>query len=273
MAAAAAASSSGAAGRPLIIAHRGASHDAPENTLGAFHLAWVQKADGVEVDIWQSSDGRIIISHDRNTKRTTGVSLEIPSTPSPRLRQLNAAAFKGSGLPPQKLPFLEEALAAVPPGKTIYIEIKCPGSVLPALKKAIDGSAKGPQIVIIGFDLETVAESKMLLPHLQTLWLRGTVKDPNSGAPAPYGDDLVAQARANNLDGLNLESSGITPETVKAAHAADLILAAWTVDSATEAARLQQIGVDVITTNRPGALLAALDAPPRASAAKDASLP
>ena len=64
------------AGPPLLIAHRGASHEAPENTLAAFRLAWEQGADGIEGDFYLSKDGRIVCIHDKDTKRTAGKNLE-----------------------------------------------------------------------------------------------------------------------------------------------------------------------------------------------------
>src|SRR5829696_4703105 len=73
----------------IIVAHRGASHDAPENTLAAFNLAWEQGADGVEADFYLTSDGNIICSHDPDTQRTAGVKHVISETPFAVLRKLD----------------------------------------------------------------------------------------------------------------------------------------------------------------------------------------
>ena len=87
----------GAAGctsRMEIIAHRGASHLAPENTVAAAELAWRKRADAVEVDVHLSQDGRLVVIHDGSTKRTAGVELEVAETPVARLRELDVGSFK-----------------------------------------------------------------------------------------------------------------------------------------------------------------------------------
>ena len=66
---------------PLIVAHRGASHDAPENTLAAFNLAWKQGADGIEGDFFLSQDGHLVCIHDKDTTRFTGKKLVVNNTP------------------------------------------------------------------------------------------------------------------------------------------------------------------------------------------------
>ncbi|MCC6483856.1 MAG: glycerophosphodiester phosphodiesterase [Armatimonadetes bacterium] len=251
-------SAGGSVERPEIIAHRGASHDAPENTIAAIKLAWKQNANAVEIDIWQSADGRILISHDRSTKRITGVDMDIPETSSDELRKLDAGAFKGEAFRGEKLPFLEEVIDALPPRKKLYVEVKSGPEVLPELKKTIDSSRKRKQIVIIGFDLQTMTRAKKLLPQTPVFWLRGAVKDASSGKVVPFGEEVVRQTRENGLDGVDLQSPGISADTVRIAQASGLNVVAWTVDDPQEALRLSEIGVKGITTNRPALLLKAL---------------
>jgi glycerophosphoryl diester phosphodiesterase len=78
-----------------IIAHRGASFDAPENTLASVHLAWQQHADAVEIDCRLSADGQIVVIHDAHTGRVAGRSLGIAETPYDQLRQLDCGRWKG----------------------------------------------------------------------------------------------------------------------------------------------------------------------------------
>ena len=68
------------ASNPMIVAHRGSSHQAPENTLPAFELAWEQGADAVEGDFLLTGDGKIVCFHDKDTKRLTGLKLEVAKT-------------------------------------------------------------------------------------------------------------------------------------------------------------------------------------------------
>ena len=81
----------------MITAHRGASDDAPENTLAAFRLAWQQGADAIEGDFRLSGDGVVVCIHDADTARTCGVKLPVADTPLARLRQLDYGRWKGEG--------------------------------------------------------------------------------------------------------------------------------------------------------------------------------
>src|SRR3954470_3141821 len=79
-----------------IIAHRGASYDAPENTVAAIKLAWEQKADASEFDVFLSKDGKIVVIHDKDTKRVAGVDKTVASQTLAELRQLDAGKWKGA---------------------------------------------------------------------------------------------------------------------------------------------------------------------------------
>src|SRR5262249_54058546 len=103
-----------------IIAHRGASADAPENTLPAMELAWKQGADAVETDLWLSADGKLLIFHDTTTKRYEpegGVSRPITALKWEEAQQLDVGAFKGAEFKGTRIPSLEGLLATVPKGK------------------------------------------------------------------------------------------------------------------------------------------------------------
>jgi glycerophosphoryl diester phosphodiesterase len=232
-----------------IIAHRGASYLAPENTLAAVRLGWQQGAD-VEIDVHLSEDRRIVVIHDASTKRTAQVDLKVEEVSATELRTLDVGRFKAEAFAGERIPFLDEVLAALPPGRELYIEIKCGKEVLPLLWSQVRASGKMPQIVIIGFDLETVAASKKLL-DVPTYWLKGAEKVKDTEEWIPHDPNLVQQARANGLDGLDVHYAGVTPEFARAVKASGLKLYVWTVDDPREAIRLVKLGVDGITTNRP----------------------
>src|SRR5580704_14008797 len=78
-----------------FVAHRGASFDAPENTLAAVNLAWRQRADAVEIDVHLSRDGQLVVIHDYNTRRTTGVNRLVARQTLAELRALDAGRWKG----------------------------------------------------------------------------------------------------------------------------------------------------------------------------------
>ena len=155
-----------------IIAHRGASYLAPENTMSSVMLAWEKGAD-VEVDVHLSKDNRIIVIHDASTKRTGKTDLIVKDTPSHELRELDVGSFKSEEYAGEQIPFLADVIETIPPGRKLYVEIKCGKEILPILEMLINESGKISQIVIIGFDLETVTLSKELI-DVPTYWLNGT---------------------------------------------------------------------------------------------------
>ena len=89
-----------------IVAHRGASHDAPENTVASARLAWKQGADAVETDIHLTRDGKVIVSHDKTTRRTTGRDGVIQEMTLAELRALDAGSWKSKEFAGEKLPLL-----------------------------------------------------------------------------------------------------------------------------------------------------------------------
>jgi glycerophosphoryl diester phosphodiesterase len=237
---------------PEIIAHRGASFDAPENTLASFRLGWEQGADADELDIHQTKDGRIIVNHDATTKRNIGVDKPILGQTLEELRTLDAGGWKGEKWKGEKLPTLDEAIATIPDGKRLFIEIKCKAEVLPELKRVLKASGKKPeQLVIIAFDYPTAQAAKKLLPTLRVYWLASYKADKQTGA-LPDIDDLIAKTKTAGLDGLDLDSKfPIDAAFVAKMKAASLQLYVWTVDDPQAAQNLAQAGVDGITTNRP----------------------
>jgi glycerophosphoryl diester phosphodiesterase len=225
-----------------IIAHRGASEEAPENTLAAFRLGWEQ-GDACELDVHLSKDGRIVVIHDATTKRTAGVDKPVAQQTLAELQAL-------------KVPSLEEVLDLLPEKKRLYIEIKCGPEILPELQRVLDKvPAKKPQLAIIGFGYDTMAQAKKVLPGIPAYWL-------SSAKKAPPLDDLIAKCRAAGLDGLDLNHEfPIDKDFVAKVHAAGLKLVTWTVNDPEVALREAAAGVDGITTDRPKAMRQKLSTP------------
>jgi glycerophosphoryl diester phosphodiesterase len=235
----------------LIIAHRGASYLAPENTAAAARLAWQLGADAVECDVYLSRDDRIIVLHDASTKRTTGTDLPVSQTPSEELRKLDAGSFKSPEFAGEKIPYLEELIETIPPHGLLFVEIKCGEEILPVLHKVLQAGGKESQVAIIGFHLQTMAAAKKQMPQIPVYWLVGTDKNQQTQQPIPHSADLIQKAREHGLDGLNLHYAGITKEFAEAIRAAGLGFYAWTVNDPVEAIRLKKLGINGITTDRP----------------------
>ncbi len=232
-----------------IIAHRGASYLAPENTLAAVKLAWEKQAD-VEVDVYLTKDQQIVCIHDKTTKRTGGEDLTVCETECIRLRELDVGSFKGPQFAGERIPLLTEVLATIPPKQRLFVEIKCGQEILPQLQQVIAESGKRGRIVIIGFDLDTVTAAKKLM-GLPTYWLKGTDKVKDTDQWIPHDPQLAQTATNRGLDGLDVHYAGVTEEFVRGVRASGQKLYVWTVDDPAEAARLVSLGVDGITTNRP----------------------
>ena len=232
-----------------MIAHRGASYLAPENTRAAVLLGWEKEAD-VEVDVHLSLDKRIMVIHDATTEHIAGVDLKVSDTDSKDLRKLDMGRFKGPEFAGEQMPLLEDIIQTIPTRRKLYVEIKCGPEILPHLVELVQKSGKMAQIVIIGFDLETVTQSKQVL-DVPTYWLRGTAKDEETDTWIPHDPNLVQTVQENGLDGLDVHYAGITEELVNAAQDAGQKLYTWTVDDPEEARRLVRLKVDGITTNRP----------------------
>ncbi len=236
-----------------IIAHRGASHEAPENTLAAFKLGWEQKANSVELDIHQSKDGKIIVIHDDNTKRTAGLDKKIVDQTLDELRTLDAGSWKGVQWKNEKIPTLDEVLAIIPQGKKLVIEIKCGPEVLPELQRVLQAShRKNEELVIIGFGYETMKQAKQLFPRIPVLYLSSFKKDKDTSIVSPPVHELIQKAKAAHLDGLNLHfSAPLDKEGIQKIKDAGLLIYFWTVDDENVARHLLNIGAQGITTNRP----------------------
>lgn len=240
-----------------IVAHRGASYDAPENTLASARLGWEQGADAVEVDIHLSRDGYLPVLHDPNTKRTTGRDAAIKDLTLEEIRALDAGTWKDARFAGEGIPTLDQVIALLPAGKRLFVELKTGPEVVPELARCLARTGmSGSTVTIISFNYETLLEVRRQLPDYPTQYLVSyRVPDPKAppAKPQPTLDEVIAQARAARLTGLDLRHTWpLTPEDVARIRAAGLELHVWTVDDPAIARRWIGLGVDSITTNRPG---------------------
>ena len=230
-----------------IIAHRGASYDAPENTLASIRLAWEQGADAVEVDVHLSCDNRVVVIHDADTKRIAGVKRLVRKLTFADLQKLDCGRWKSPKFAGERLALLEDVVATIPSGKRMLVEIKTGPEIVPHFPPVPTNVAP------ISFDLEAVTAMKAVRPELQCYWVVGWRRDWKRGGWLPKPAQMIDQALAKNLDGLDVGANGpVTAAFLKKAHAAGLKVYVWTVDSIPKARRLRAAGIDGIATNRPG---------------------
>lgn len=245
---------------PYIIAHRGASLIAPENTLASINLAWEMGSDAVEIDIRLTKDGEIVAMHDATTARTTGVSAAVAEASLEELKRLNAGFLKGDRWAGEPVPTLREILATVPAGRKIVIEIKVGEEILVPLKKAIDASGLAPeQIYLIMFNYELARQCKALFGGCRVLWLTNGYHESPEGEWEALTRSLIEETRRGGFDGINIGAALATESLcacLRQFEAAKIDLFVWTINDHATARQLFDLSLRGITTDVPDFLLA-----------------
>jgi glycerophosphoryl diester phosphodiesterase len=240
-------------GRPLIWAHRGASRDAPENTLAAFNLAAAQQADGVELDAQLCGSGEVVVLHDLSLGRTTGAPGLVTETPWERLRTLDAGAFKGEQFRGERIPLLAEVLAATP-GLLVNIELKCEtpgdGGLTARTVACVREARAGRRVLFSSFNPLCLHRARALAPEIERALL--------FEADAPWLLRSAAAAPFLAANALHPQSVLATGPAVARWRARGYRLACWTVDDPAQARTLWERGVTGLITNRPLELRTAL---------------
>lgn len=250
-----------AKGASAIVGHRGASYDAPENTLAAFRLAYAQGADAAEGDFHLTRDGRIVCLHDKDLKRTAGVERRVADMTYEELAGLDVGAWKGAQWTGQRVATLAEVLATVPPGKRFFIEIKCGPEIVESLRQELAAvKMDASQLVVISFNEQVIAATRRAMPHIKAHWLTDYKQDRDTGKWSPSLDEVLGTLKAINASGLDTHANFnvIDGAFVKAIRDKGYELHAWTVNDPAAAERLVRLGFDSITTDRPGWLRAQL---------------
>jgi glycerophosphoryl diester phosphodiesterase len=182
-------------GIPKLIAHRGASEDAPENTLAAFRLAWRQGADGIEADFLLSRDGEVVCIHDRTTKRTANKTLTVADSTLAELRTLDFGAWKSPDFKGEKIPTLAEVLDEIPPGKWFFLEIKdSPEIVVPIAAILSRKRHDREKLVLISFDKSVVKACRETMPEYKACLISSLKGFAENDAPERFLADLTKHA-------------------------------------------------------------------------------
>jgi glycerophosphoryl diester phosphodiesterase len=236
----------------IIIAHRGESHDAPENTLAAINLAWQRNADAVEIDIHLTKDNKIVVIHNDSTWKFDGNFQKIKDQTLEELKPIDVGSHKGSQWADERIPELGEVLDTVPENKYIFIEIKSGTEILSQLKNVIDKSKLQPeQIKLICFDFDVMKKAREIFKNLEILWIIDIEYLEMSNSWQPEIIQVLEKIRSANLDGIDISASEIIDKTfVDIIKDAGFRLYVWTINDPTEAKRLMDAGVDGIATNR-----------------------
>ncbi|MFC8845514.1 MULTISPECIES: glycerophosphodiester phosphodiesterase [unclassified Micromonospora] len=233
------------AGAPLtIIAHRGASASAPENTLVAQEIARRSGADFIENDVQPSSDGVPFVLHDATVDRTTDGAGAIRTLTAAQLKALDAGSWFAPQYAGARLPTLAEQLADLRNrGGNLLLEIKGAHTrdEVARIVEVIRAEQMTSRVFVQSFEVDALRHTRELAPELPTGLLR-------SGLDA----DPVAVARELGVTAYNPTGAALLarPAVVADLHAAGVAVMAWTVDSPAQWQQLERIGTDGIITNR-----------------------
>jgi glycerophosphoryl diester phosphodiesterase len=237
---------------PLIVAHRGASKGAPENTIPAFELAWERGADAIEGDFYLTKDGHVVCFHDTNTKRITGQTLLVIDSTLEELRKLDVGSHHSEIFKDTVMPTLAEILATIPAGRKIYIEIKCGADIVSYLLNDLEKSdLDQEQIIVISFKEDVIKTLAATAPYYKTYWLTSFKKD-KSGQRSPSRDSILKTLKRIQADGISTGSAMVTQALIQDLQQQGYEYHVWTIDDPGAAQQFRQWGVQSITTNVPG---------------------
>lgn len=243
----------GHAEEPLIVAHRGASRDAPENTIPAFQLAWEQGADAIEGDFHLSKDGEIVCFHDADTERVAGTQLVVRQSTLAELKKLDVGASHGAAFKGTRIPTIAEVFATIPQGKKIFIEVKCGAEIIPTLLNEIDQSGlTQEQIVVISFNKQVIQQLKIKAPQYKASWLCSFNKQ-ETGEITPSLATVLKTLRQIQADGLS-SNTAVPASVIEAVSQQGYEWHVWTINDLNTASRMQALGVLSITTDVPGTM-------------------
>ena len=246
-----------------LIAHRGESLEAPENTVPAFSLA-VTRGFGFECDLRLSKDGRIFTCHDADLSRVTGgantnLCEDLTWEELSALDVGNWGKWAGSQFAGSRPALLEEVLEFARGGREIYLEIKSGPHIVPVLKATVATveTATPANIVFLSFSTETCKAVKELMPEYRVYWLTdGTTGSGAAEAAIPV-ESLLETLSACGADGLSVRATPqtVTAERVQALKAAGYSVHVWTLDTLDETLRAFEAGADSVTSNQAKGLL------------------
>ncbi|WP_274363414.1 glycerophosphodiester phosphodiesterase [Paenibacillus thermotolerans] len=236
-----------------IVAHRGWSGKAPENTMAAFRLALSDsKIAGIELDVQLTKDGVPVVIHDYTVDRCTNGKGMVKDYTLQELRKLDAGSWFGKQYAGEQVPTLHEALAAMKGKVFVNIELKSPGGMYPGLEeeaiRIVRGLGMDQDVYFTSFDHEVIREASRLAPDIRTGLLF-------SGRPIL----LKEQFRAAGAAVLSIAYPFLTPGLVEEARENGIGIMAWTVDVPEHIKLVAQLGSDIqICTNVPDRAFQAL---------------
>lgn len=255
--------------RPRVIAHRGFSGAAPENTLAALRAAIEVGADMAELDVGLTSDGEVVLLHDETLDRTTDGRGRLSATPLDEVRKLDAGSWFSSEFTGEKVPLLDEALALVRGKILLNIEIKgeavtdqVEGGIADKVLELVRKLDMLDQIVISSFEPRALKHARRLEPRVKTASLYNR--------KIHRGMSPIEVMRDADSNGFNVSARRLKKKVIRECRRYERPLTVYTVDDEKAMRRLIAKGVHGIFTNRPDVMIGVVAGrPPAPSAGSD----
>ncbi len=232
----------------LVIAHRGESFDAPENTLASVNLAWERNDDAVEIDVRLSKDDRIVVIHDKTTLRTSGENFTVKDENYSVLKKLDVGGFKEKSFEGEGIPLLRNIIAGMPRNKYLFVEIKSRENTADVIKSFCERENVNPVYVkFISFNYKLLMHLKSLLPEFEMYW----IVDDKIPIFKKNLTKIIERCKVAGLDGLDFDEKMINSKSViDEIHKANLKLYCWTVNDVKRAKELRDWGIDGVTSDK-----------------------
>lgn len=236
--------------RPVVIAHRGASADAPENTIAAFELALEQGADGIELDVHLSADGQPVVIHDFTLERTTDGAGPVGGHRVRELKRLDAGGWRDRRFRGQRVQTLQEVLERFRDRARFWIELKGGSALYPGIEER----------VISMVEIYDVVDRVLVqsVDHAAITRLRMLNREISVGALLTQAPLDPALLRPEAVSAICPGAHVLTAELLADIRRAGLDCYVWTVNEPAQMDRLVAWGVSGIITDRPGLLRARL---------------
>lgn len=236
--------------KPLIVAHRGASGAAPENTMAAFHKAVIAGADMIELDVRLTRDFHIVVHHDRNVRRTTTGKGNIWDLSLQQLRALDVGSWFDQKFHRERIPTLREVMEfLLPTNVNLNVEVKTDGDprkrarfeecvILIIMEKGFE-----KRVLVSSFDHKFIKRMRDLFPDIKTGALYHPVRDVRK-KPSTICSRIGASAFICSL-------AQLRPKMITDAHAHKLVVASYGVNTPEQLDKAVGLGVDAVVTDWP----------------------
>ena len=227
--------------KTVVTAHRGDSKHAPENTLAAFEAAIENGADVIELDVRETKDGEIIVIHDKNLKRTTGINANVEDLTFGEIRQFDAGGWFSEDFKGEQIPTLREVIELVDGRVKLNIELK-PDSLNKHLEESvallIEEYDLYKDVVVTSLNYKAIEKIKELDDRIETVYVM-------SAAGGEYFDLKCA-------DAFSINYKYIDEHVIRNCNKRGKDVYAWTVNDAETLETVMMFGVDNVITDDPG---------------------